>query len=159
MRLLALYFLFVTQSVAFAAGPCAPSPTAAIHAFEEGAVTDTILGFRVVKLRTDATLGITWADIKRCDHPEWPGISLATNAATPHASEEHRKPQTAIAIRPGETVRVWREEANARLEMAAISEEAGAVGDRIRLHITTPNGEPPHICFGIVRGPANVEME
>ena len=159
IRSLALIFLFVTTSVAFAAGPCASSPRAAIRAFEEGAVSDILLGFRVVKIRTDASLGMIWADIKRCDHPEWPGISLAAHTAAPHGNEEHGKPREALTIHPGETVRVWRNETNVRLEMAAVSDEAGAVGDRIRLRITTANGEPPRFCFGVVRGPANVEME
>jgi len=159
MRLPVLCVLCVTQSVAFAESPCAATPAAAMQAFAQGAPGETNLGYRVAKLRTDPALNIIWADIQRCDHPGWPGISIPTHATVSQPSESPLMPHKVFAIRPGQTVRVWRNEPNAHLEMPAISEESGAVGDRIRLHITTPNGQPPRLCFGVVRGPANVEME
>lgn len=160
MRLFALYMLFVTQSVAYAANPCAPTLQEAVHAFEAGAMTESLTGYRVIRIRADAALGVVWADLKRCDHPEWPATSiLATHAAATQPGERPTPAKSAIAIRPGETVRAWRQDTHARLEMAAVSDEAGAVGDRIRLHVATANGQPVHYCFGLVRGPANVEME
>jgi hypothetical protein len=159
MRIFALCFLCVTKLVAHAESPCARTPTAAIQAYAQRVITETATGYRVVRLRTDAALNITWADLKHCDHPEWPGLSLATHAIATRPNDKSVTRQIAIAIHPGETVRVWRDEPNAHLEMAAISDQGGAVGDRIRLHVATPNGEPVHIYFGHVRGPGNVEIE
>lgn len=160
MRLLFLFLVCVTQSVAFAEGPCAPTPTAALHAFEEHTPNESLTGFRVVKLRTDLQLGVTWADLKRCDHPEWPGLSLATHISAPaNFAPSTHTPAAPLVVRAGETVRAWREDNVARLEMPAITDEGGAVGDRIRLHGKQSNGEPVRYAFGLVRGPGNVEME
>jgi hypothetical protein len=45
--------------------------------------------------------------------------------------------------------------------MAAVSEESGAAGERIRLRVTTHQefGESARYVYGLVRGPADVEME
>ena len=159
MRMFAMFFLCVTSSIAFCAGPCAATPQDALRAYVEGSAGDAGVGFRVVQMRTDVLLGVNWADVKRCDHPEWPGLSLATHRVAPKVIGMRMVAPSVVAVRAGERVRVWRHEANARLEMVAVSDEGGAVGDRIRLHVASVDGEPVRYYFGLVRGPSNVEME
>ncbi len=58
-------------------------------------------------------------------------------------------------------VRLWRNETNVHMETAAVSEESGDVGDRVRLRLVTrqDSGDVVRYVFGLERGPADVEME
>jgi hypothetical protein len=159
MRSLGFLLLFVTTSVAFCDSPCASTPEAALRAYAGNLMNDVHSGFRVVRVRTDAPLGVTFADMERCDHPGWPGVSLSTQAVTPTAATRRIVAPSASVVRAGEMVRAWRRESNAHIEMAAVSDDGGAIGDRIRLHGATSNGEPVRYYFGVVRGPYNVELE
>jgi hypothetical protein len=160
--------LGVAVPSALAAMPCVGTAGDAVRVYRSGAVVGAASadGYRVTGVRRDDVLPVWWAMEERCGHPGWPAVSVAMdgpgegvarfrNEGVPVAARARMQ----VAVRAGETVRVWRHEANVQLEMAAVSEESGAVGDRIRLHVATGNGEPVRYCFGLVRGLANVEME
>jgi flagella basal body P-ring formation protein FlgA len=56
------------------------------------------------------------------------------------------------------------EEANIRLQLAAVAEENGGVGDRVRVRLLVGSGgsfegKETRRVTGIVRGPGEVEME
>lgn len=165
------------------ASACSKTPAEAVRAFEQGAQggegVDAAIGmdgYRVSSLHRDAVLGRSWASVERCGHPEWPAVSvprepkagrdgLMLASAAPHGvpppagqAAVHRE---AITVRAGETVRLWRHEANLRLELTGVSEESGAVGTRVRVRVLAKQdeGERPRTMFGLVRGPADVEME
>ena len=122
-------------------------------------------------MHRDAILGTRWASVERCGHPDWPGVTVpASNAPTSaldsanHLGSVLEKSFVAPAakvVRTGDTVRLWRQDTNVRLEMAAVSEEAGAAGERIRLRVAAHQeyGESVRYVYGLVRGPADVEME
>ena len=147
-----------------AAGPCASTPARAVKAYEGGvAVEDVVDGFRVTGVRSDSVLGVTWVHLGRCGHPEWPGTSLSIRASGVGNAAASGRAQIAgvKVVRAGDTVRLWRNETNLRMEMAAVSEEGGEVGARIRLRVgnSQADGETVRYVFGLVRGPADVEME
>jgi len=149
-----------------AAGPCARTPQAAVKAFASGTPIEdgSEDGYEVVGVRSDPVLQVNWADVRRCGHPELPGVSVATAAASgvvasTAAAVVVRGP---LAVRAGQVVRVWRSEANVRFEVAAVSDGGGVVGDRIRLHIVTheeDGGDSVRYVFGLIRGVGDVEME
>ena len=154
--------------------PCAETPAAAVAAFESGAKLAGAEGYRVTSLRRDAVLGMNWAAVERCGHPGWPAVAVPSKMApVPTAAEvaavraggrvlgggivERRAP----LVRVGETVRLWQQDRNVRLQLAAVSEENGAVGDRVRLRMgdRLAGGDGPRTVYGMVRGVRDVEME
>ena len=155
-------------STGWAVGPCAGTPAAAVKAFGGQVVGESSTeGYRVTRVHRDAVLGTRWATVERCGHPEMPGLVLPAAVGAGESERTRTVVSTATlasapkVIRPGETVRLWRRDANVRMEMAAVSEEGGATGDRIRMRVTTQQefGEGVRYVYGLVRGPADVEME
>ncbi len=154
--------------------PCAETPAAAVAAFESGAKLAGAEGYRVTSLRRDAVLGMNWAAVERCGHPGWPALAMASKMTPPPAPNEiaairagGRMPggglveRRAPLVRIGETVRLWQEDRNVRLQLPAVSEEDGAVGDRVRLHVGArqAGGDTLRTVYGRVRGTGDVEME
>jgi len=149
-----------------AASPCVAKAQDAVRMYRSGAEagTPSADGYRVTRVRRDDVLPVSWAIVERCGHPDWPAVSVAMEGPGVRVARTEAVPavvtvRAQVAVRVGDTVRVWRQDRNSRLEMAAVSDEGGAVGDRIRLHVASADGEPVRYCFGLVRGPANVEME
>ncbi len=161
---------------------CANTPAAAIEAMRAGKMADLqaaglqATGFRVESVRWDAAQRQTWAVIRSCDHAERP--ALARLADLPHGapvaqtgssaalvSAQSLQANTTVAVvHAGEVVRLWRADSQAHIELMATAEENGAVGGKVRLRLLTPkeaDGQyaPPRYFAGIVRGPADVEME
>lgn len=154
-------------SVEASGGACASTPEAAVRAFEAGTKLAGAEGYRVASLRRDAVLGMNWAAVERCGHPGWPAIAVPTTVA-PVAAEVTGSGgvlasvvvvRRAPLVRVGETVRLWQEDRNVRLQLPAVSEQNGAAGERIRLHVGQQGGETLRTVFGLVRGPGDVEME
>jgi len=71
----------------------------------------------------------------------------------------------APVVHSGDRVVLWSEEKNLRLQLNAVVEENGAVGDRVRLHLAARSGNQwggdptSRPIRGVVRGPGEVEME
>jgi hypothetical protein len=168
-------------SVAGAESPCASTAAGAVRAYETGMATDRaaeLAGYRVTGVRRDAILGRTWASVGRCEHPEWPEVSVPTTAKAQAivapmelaSTSQTERPQMAASpqgrpgerlVKPGETVRLWRSETNVRVELTAVCDESGGIGDKVRVHVTSrlEDGVVVRYLSGLVRGPADVEME
>jgi hypothetical protein len=125
-------------------------------------------GYRVTRIETDKVLGLRWAMIARCGHPEWPLVALPANGAssTTLTQETERSVSdalnTAPVVRAGEIVRLWRRERLLRIEVAGVSEESGGLGKTIRvrlLHRNTDDQFIPEQFLGVIRGPLDVEMQ
>ena len=75
--------------------------------------------------------------------------------------EAGARPQPVVHAR--DRVLLWREERNLRLQLAAVAEQSGAVGESIRVRIPGASWgggmQADQPVRGIVRGPAEVEME
>ncbi|RXH55803.1 hypothetical protein GRAN_2660 [Granulicella sibirica] len=171
-------------SAGFAETPCASTPAAAVKAYESGQpiAGDLVEGYRVASWYTDLPLRVNWAQVERCGHPGWPELSirmaqrpegallvsavspLSTVAAAGVTTVQVGRTSALLlekTIRAGEPVRLWRIEPNLRMEMPAVSEESGGIGERIRLRVVSnqENVQVVRYVFGLVRGPADVELE
>ncbi len=156
---------------------CASTPAAAIEAARAGLIAASQgTGFRVESVRWDAAQRQTWAVIRSCDHAERPalvmladlphGASVAQpgSAALPLSAQIAQSNTAVAVVHAGEVVRLWRADTQAHIELVATAEENGVVGAKVRLRLMTPkdaDGQyaPPRYLAGIVRGPADVEME
>lgn len=125
-------------------------------------------GYRVTRIEFDPVLGLRWAMIARCDHPEWPAVALPANTANSVASLQLRdlsvtdRIGTAPVVRAGDIVRLWKQESFLRIEVAGVCEESGGVGKTIRVRLMHRNADDqsiPEQFSGIIRGPSDVEMQ
>lgn len=156
---------------------CASTPAGAIEAARAGrAAASQTTGFRVESVRWDATQRQTWAVIRSCDHAERPALAMladlphnaavsTTSSGSVPASAQIAQVNTAVVVvHAGDVVRLWRADGQAHIELMATAEQNGVVGAKVRLRLMTakePDGQyaPPKYFAGIVRGPADVEME
>jgi hypothetical protein len=152
-------------STAFATAVCVRTPAAAIRPAGAAALPASEgKGYRVSGVRWDPVLQQSWATIVSCEHPEWPGVSLRVRE-TDHASHgsgvvvrEERSP----LVRAGDIVELWRQEDLLRIEVAGVAEQSGGLGQSIRVRLLRRNGSGQSAeeqFSGIVRGPANVEIQ
>ena len=117
-------------------------------------------GYRVTNIQSDPVLEQRWAIVVSCSHPEWPSVAvpmrrLQTNG---NGREAHLSP----VVHAGDVVRLWKQEENLRIETAGVAEENGYPGKPIRVRLLHRSEEVPAIqqqIAGIVRGPADVEMQ
>jgi hypothetical protein len=125
-------------------------------------------GYRVTRIESDQVLGQRWAMIAHCGHSEWPVFALPANGASLPASPHGVKHfvsenlRTTLLVRAGDVVRLWRQESLLRIEVAGVAEESGGLGKTIRvrlLHRSTEDQSIPEQFAGVIRGPANVEMQ
>jgi len=126
-----------------------------------------LAGERVIAVMRDCQLQSKWGVVANAVHPEWPVrmvlLSEGTRAVSDVSERRSAKPiaKTPLMVRAGEVVRLWRQDAMTRLEMAGRAEENGQVGRQIRVMILAQaaegQGAETHVA-GIVRGPGNVEM-
>ena len=150
---------------------CYSTPRIALEAFAGNSSFSPTLkndGYRVTSVESDQVLGQRWAMISHCGHSEWPVFALLANGASlpgspqgakSSVSENHR---TALLVRAGDVVRLWRRESLLRIEVAGVSEESGDLGKTIRvrlLHRNTDDQFKPEQFLGVIRGPSDVEMQ
>ncbi len=133
--------------------------------------------YRVRVVRWDPVLRQSWTVLEDKGHPEWPLQGHLTQTAAPvapgtgsagPAAASAQAGAGAAPVRPtmpvvhyGDQVTLWRTETNVRLQMSAIAEGSGAVGQQVPLRIVGAgaNGSEGFKATGIVRGPSDVEME
>ncbi len=159
----ALWFACVSA----AGASCYTTPADAVEAARSGASNvhvSEVGGYWVTGVQSDPLLGHRWAKAARCDHPEWPALSLPL-AASDQIAGAQRKTGIHVdvpVVHVGETVHVWKQEALLRIELAGISHDNGSVGAKIRVRPLHGNPEvspEQAIFYGIVRGPSDVEMQ
>ena len=155
------------QGVAGFAAVCARTPAAAARLAGTKSGVSSITedkGYRVTSVRWDPVMQQSWAMIVSCEHPEWPGVSLRTGE-TSHAlrglsmqAHVERSP----LVRAGDVVELWRQEDLLRIEVGAVAEQSGSIGETIRVRLLRRAGSTQSVeeqFNGIVRGRANVEMQ
>jgi len=162
-----LIALLGLQGSAAFASVCAATPEAAVRlagvkaSAPIGADNE---GYRVTGVRWDPVLQQNWVTVVSCGHPEWPGILLRTGEtrrlptvlSTP-AQEEH-----VPLVRAGDIVELWRQEDRLRIEVGGVAEQSGSLGETIRVRLLRQQGSSQSAeeqFNGIVRGPADVEMQ
>ena len=173
-RCVGIIALFTLQGISMAGSPraaCYSTPSKAIDALVANSSYSPALennGYRVTRIERDQVLGLRWAMIARCGHPEWPLVALPANGASSIAltQEKERSVSGALSstpvVRAGDIVRLWRQERLLRIEVAGVSEESGGLGKTIRvrlLHRNTDDRFIPEQFLGVIRGPLDVEMQ
>lgn len=153
-------------TAAFASG-CARTPAAAARlAGVKSAVPwmPEDKGYRVTGVRWDPVMQQSWATIVSCEHPEWPGFSLRTRDADDTLRKgsvpvhEDRSP----LVRAGDVVELWRQEDLLRIEVSAVAEQNGGMGETIRVRLLRRPGSyqsAEEQFNGVVRGRGDVEMQ
>jgi hypothetical protein len=122
-------------------------------------------GYRVTGSRWDPILQQRWATLASCGHPEWPRLSLRMDAMSASrgltAEVKDESVADALVVRAGDIVHLWRQEEQLRLEVMGVAEESGGLGKIIRVRLLRRSGSEQSIeeFMGIVRGPADVEMQ
>jgi hypothetical protein len=125
-------------------------------------------GYRVTGTHWDPILQQKWATLASCGHPEWPRLSLridetstktASRGLTAEIRDEHVV--DALVVRAGDIVHLWRQEDQLRLEVMGVAEESGVLGKviRVRLLHRSASEQSMEEFTGIIRGPADVEMQ
>ena len=167
---IAVLCLLGSMPVAWAESNCASTPGAAVQSSDGEALRSPAAqdkGYRVTSIRWDPVLNQRWATIARCDHPEWPSFSLRageTNIASrlPGIEIQEEHAPSAPVVRAGDIVHLWRQENMLRIEVMGVAEESGRLGKIIRVRLLRRDTSEPSIeeqFTGIVRGPADVEMQ
>lgn len=126
-------------------------------------------GWVLREVHWDPILRQAWAVYGDPAHPERPTVALLSGGAEQvvarSTAEAHSRAVAAAVpvVRVGDRVVLWSAEKNLRLQLAAVAEENGAIGDHIRLSIpgaawdNGPNSQQP--VRGVVRSASDVEME
>lgn len=150
---------------------CYSTPTAAVDSIKPGSSLSptTEGGYQVASIQADPTSGQRWVVISSCGHPERPAFSLPIEGSDSAEHSSMREPQTFTdtahitpVIHVGDTVRLWRQEAVLRIELAAVAEENGSLGKLIRVRLLRRNTDDQSNqteLAGIVRGKSDVEMQ
>jgi hypothetical protein len=126
-------------------------------------------GWTLREVHWDPILRQAWAIFGDPAHPERPTVAVPAEARDQQAAQgtAEARLRTVAAAMPvvhvGDRVRLWSVEKNLRLQLSAVAEENGAVGDSIRLSIAGAAWEGgtagQQVVRGVVRGAAEVEME
>lgn len=152
-------------------GACASTPAEALRAAQDadGASAPALAGahgYRVASVRWDSLQRRNWAVIESCDHRDRPSITMAMGTPAPALSTVSlTRPHVSLPIvRAGDVVRLWKNDRLAHLELMGVAEENGTAGARVRVRLAASNDAEgqvtqPRYFEGIVRGPADVEME
>lgn len=120
---------------------------------------------QMLRIQADPILGKRWAMMVDTDHPEWPAFALPLQGCDTPARPQQISPsniQASPMVHAGQIVRLWRQESFLHIEVAAISEENGRLGQRIRVRLSQMDPQSsasPEQITGLVRGPANVELQ
>jgi Chaperone for flagella basal body P-ring formation len=126
-------------------------------------------GWVLREIHWDPILQHAWEVFADPVHPERPTVAVLAGGAEQQvargaAEARSRAVEAAVpVVRVGDRVVLWSAEKNLRLQLAAVAEENGAIGDHIRLSIpgtawdNGPGSQQP--VRGVVRGAADVEME
>lgn len=167
---IALFALPGLSLIGSAHAACYSTPRSAVDALASNSSVSrdsANAGYRVSGIKSDPVLGLRWAMIARCDHPEWPAVALSTN--TTRSMPAHQSEQSSTSnigagplVRAGEIVRLWTQESLMRIEVVGVSEENGGLGKTIRVRLlrrSTDGQSIPEQFSGIVRGPSDVEIQ
>ena len=130
-------------------------------------------GKHVVARHWDVVLGHQWEMVRDCRHPEWP--ARARTVKTLLASPSDHPLQTAApfpqakdsfvespAVRAGDTVMLWRQEAFVRMQMSGVAEQAAHRGGHVQVRVIRHNDDgttSTASIAGTVRAAGEVEMD
>jgi hypothetical protein len=143
MRFMVFLMMLLSAGFARAEVSCFRTPAQAVAGVgeQEGG------GYRLERVRRDAVGGKTWARVRSCAHPEWPGVVVRGLDGGLESSTSHGRDDKAVAnmghpeIVAGKRVRVVSGDAMVRLEMTGVAQSSGHVGELIPVRILAPGGD------------------
>jgi hypothetical protein len=125
--------------------------------------TDKETAHCIVGLHRDSVLGSQFVTIRDTYHPERPALIVAADGELLKRVTAERAPVSSLVgvpiVRAGQTVKLWKYEADMKTEMIGVAEDNGSSGQTIRVRVRSvfDEGRPQEIA-GVVRGTASVEM-
>jgi Chaperone for flagella basal body P-ring formation len=124
-------------------------------------------GLVLRELRWDSVLRRSWAVFANPAHPERPAVVVPAEPAEAARAEAEfagrgTEARPVPVVHAGDRVRLWSAERNLRLQLTAVAEEDGAVGELVRVRIAGAAwavDAAAQTLRGVVRGAADVELE
>jgi hypothetical protein len=137
-----------------------------IHPIEQANNQSLSTGFWLEDLRRDPIHRKNWALVQSCDHPEQPPLAVETQGPKDDPADlpvqAYVAPSKTATVAAGSRVWLVRTEDHLRLQMPAIAQTNGAVGESIRVRIVPTGGDSTNqerFLAGVVRSNQIVEME
>jgi hypothetical protein len=138
---MALHCLFGTKLIA-STGCDKASPSSLFAANSVTSATPLSTdSYRLEFVRRDPLLGETWGIFSSCFHPEQPRHILRLPSSD--AMSNNIRAASVLIVHAGDMLELRSGEQNVAMQLVAIAEEAGAVGQRVRVHLLRPKGVPP----------------
>lgn len=124
-------------------------------------------GYRVASVRWDPVLRKRWALVVSCGHTEWPALEMPLPAIQKQRSAVRKAAPPALksslsTVRAGDAVELWSTQGDLRIEVAAVAEQNGGLGETVRVRLSqrqTLGTQPEKEFLAVVRGPRDVEMQ
>lgn len=148
---------------------CFETPAAAAASVSPGSTLPTVAagGYRVASVRLDPFLHQRWVLVVSCNHPEWPAIEMPLPTMQMQRAVVRESASLALrasppVVRAGDAVELWSRQGDLRIEMAAVAEQSGGIGETVRVRLMqrqTLGAQPEREFVAVVRGPRDVEME
>ena len=148
---------------------CFETPEAAASSVGSASALPAVTagGYRVASVRLDPFLHERWAMVANCDHPEWPAIEMPLPTMQTQRSVVRESVSLAVkpvhpVVRAGDTVELWSRQGDLRIEMAAVAEQNGGLGESVRVRLMprqTLGAQTEKEFLAVVRGPRDVEMQ
>jgi hypothetical protein len=115
-------------------------------------------GFRLEGRQRDVFSGAVWATVRSCAHPERPGV-LVMGAGEVGRPGPGKVAEAGMVLVAGTKVTLTQNEGVVHIEMQAVAQGSGAVGDRVRVRLLTVSPEGgERFAEGVVRGGHAVEL-
>jgi flagella basal body P-ring formation protein FlgA len=157
-------------------GMAASNPTAATCASAQSAPTNSVQSSPLTTpssvshaktIRRDPILRQRWITLEQCDHPERPAFarrgldSILDTVSLPQTDQKESFRASLPIVRAGDIVRFWRHEDHLRIEVLAVSQESGGLGNSVHVRLMRAGTaeQPERQLSGVIRGPADVEMQ
>jgi hypothetical protein len=117
-------------------------------------------GYRVAQVRWDPVLQKQWATLRDCEHPERPALTVTSDGTIPSPPvASTRSIDGPFLVHAGDSVRLWQEGEESRIEILAISDDNGRAGSVVRLHRkSTRSDAGQQEILGVVHGISDVEI-
>lgn len=148
---------------------CFDTPAAAASSVSAASVLPAVAagGYRVASVRLDPFLHQRWALVVSCEHPEWPAIEMPLPTMQTQRTVLREAASLAVrsgspVVRAGDTVELWSRQGDLRIEMAALAEQNGNLGESVRVRLMprqTLGVQTEKEFVAVVRGPRSVEMQ
>jgi hypothetical protein len=149
---------------------CSVSAIGQVAQAQQGAGC-TAEGRRVVARRWDVVLGKGWDLVEDCAHPERPARLIASASAdatdmgrvgrTIGQAEPVAAALSPLLVRAGDSVKLWQQTENVRIEMVGVVEQSARMGQHVVVRFTRQSddgGLTVKRIDGTVRGAGDVEM-